>query len=308
MRHEIDPRLAPSVSVVMPVHNAARYLRRAMESVLAQSYADFELLALDDGSSDASVNVLRVFAQRDPRVRLYALRRQGLVATLNLGIELARGRWIARMDADDISAPARFRQQVDWLEANPDGVAVGCQVLMVDPHGLPLTYVNFPLGHGAIVARLLGGRGGLPHPGSMFTREAASRVGGYDARFEAAEDVDFFLKLSCEGRMVNLPQVLLQYRVHVLSESSQRALVQQASARAAAAKGRATRGMAPVPQAGWPERVVVHGRVEHHRRWCRWALKAGYLRSARRHALTAALFRPLWLSSWRLLWRTLRGY
>src|SRR5437870_2605656 len=110
---------APMISVLLPVYNAQPYLQEALDSILAQSVADFELLALDDGSSDLSLRILREYERVDSRIRVISRENRGLVSTLNELISIARGRYLARMDADDICCPLRFRQQVDFLESNP---------------------------------------------------------------------------------------------------------------------------------------------------------------------------------------------
>ena len=111
------------VSVVLPVYNGAKYLRDAIDSMLAQSYANFELIIIDDGSTDDSINIISAF--NDPRIRLYSQENQGLAATLNRGITLAKGAYIARQDQDDVSLPNRLSKQAAFLETNPDYGMVG---------------------------------------------------------------------------------------------------------------------------------------------------------------------------------------
>src|SRR5437867_4347597 len=115
--------MRPSISVVLPVYNCPHYVGEAIDSILAQSYADFELIVINDGSTDETPRVLE--RVRDSRVRLYAQENRGLAATLNRGIELARGRYIARQDQDDASLPERLEKQVAFLDAHPNCALVG---------------------------------------------------------------------------------------------------------------------------------------------------------------------------------------
>src|SRR5262245_12232894 len=124
---------APRLSVLMPMRDASRFLAEAVESILAQSYEGFEFLIFDDGSSDDSCAIVQRYAIRDPRIALYRGTAAGYAVWLREGVVRARGELIARMDADDISHPQRFARQVAYLDAHPECVALGADVLMVDP-------------------------------------------------------------------------------------------------------------------------------------------------------------------------------
>src|SRR5512135_1833139 len=128
----------PLISVCMPVYNAERYIARAVESILGQTFGDFEFLILDDGSTDGSLEILRRYANHDPRIRLTSRPNKGLPPSLNELVDQARGEFIARMDADDVALPERFARQVEYLRAHPDCVLVGSRVQLVDPEGDPL--------------------------------------------------------------------------------------------------------------------------------------------------------------------------
>ena len=124
---------APTVSVVMTVYNTERYVGEAVGSVLGQTFGDFEFVIVDDGSTDRSTTILKDFAARDPRIRLVSRPNTGIVAAANEGIGLARGRYLARMDSDDVCLPRRFETQVNYLEQHPECVLVGSRVTVVDP-------------------------------------------------------------------------------------------------------------------------------------------------------------------------------
>ncbi len=208
--------MGPSVSVLLPFHQAAATLAAAVDSILAQTWTDLELLLLDDGSSDGGANLTADVARADPRVRLHRWPHRGLVATLNEGLTLARGSLIARMDADDVSHPERLARQVAALEAGPDLGLVACRVR----HGGDATtsrgfqsFVDWQNGLTDPEAILLHRFVEAPvaHPSVMFRRELPERVGGYrDGPFP--EDYELWLRwLEAGVRMAKLPEVLLTW-------------------------------------------------------------------------------------------------
>jgi glycosyltransferase involved in cell wall biosynthesis len=210
-----DSNNTPTISVVMSVHNGEKYLREAMESILNQTFRDFEFIIIDDGSTDGSKQILEEYAVKDSRIRLVSRENCGLTKSLNEGIALARGEFIARMDADDVSLPERFEKQVQFLKEKPEFVAVGTGVMMTDCDLRPLQQRGQPKGHGNICRELLCGNGGaMTHPAAMIRRSALQKLGGYDERFETAQDLDLFIRLSEIGQIENLDPVLLLWRQH----------------------------------------------------------------------------------------------
>jgi glycosyltransferase involved in cell wall biosynthesis len=203
----------PRVSVVLPVYNGAPYVVEAVESILSQTFRDFELLLIDDGSTDTTRELLVPLANRDNRLIIRAEPRRGLVGSLNYGIAIARAPLIARMDADDAALPGRFAAQVAYLVANPDCVAVGTAILKVDAQGrsksppLRQTPRFDPLAFPPEI-------GGIPHPTAIMRRSAVVGVGGYRPYFYNAEDRDLWARLWQVGRIHQLPEVGLHYRVH----------------------------------------------------------------------------------------------
>src|SRR5688500_1611394 len=121
----MNSRSTPTVSVVMSIYNAERWLEEALDSVLAQSFSDFEFLLVDDGSTDGTARIIARYAARDDRCRVITKHNTGLSDSLNVGIERARGEWIARLDADDIAVPTRFEEQLTYLRKNPGVVLLG---------------------------------------------------------------------------------------------------------------------------------------------------------------------------------------
>ena len=187
----------PRISVIMSVYNSERFLREAVDSILSQTFRDFEFIIINDGSSDSSLNILKKYAEQDNRILLINQENIGLTKSLNKAIELTNGELIARMDADDISRPERFAQQVAYLDSNPDCVALGCEVMQVDMDGDPICPMDIPLSHEKIEALLLTGNGGaIRHPAVMLRRETLITIGKYRDKFQTAQDLDLFLRFS----------------------------------------------------------------------------------------------------------------
>src|SRR4051812_26679567 len=124
---------SPTVSVLMAVYNGEQYLREAVNSILSQTFKDFEFIIIDDGSTDRSPELLASYARADSRVKLISRPNKGLTKSLNEGLHAARGEFVARMDGDDISLPERFERQVSYLREHPEVVLVGSRVEFIDP-------------------------------------------------------------------------------------------------------------------------------------------------------------------------------
>lgn len=202
----------PTVSFVLPVYNAQETVVEAVNSVLAQTYTDFELILIDDGSKDASLALLSQF--KDPRIRLLTQENRGLATTLNRGITEARGTWIARMDNDDICLPTRLASQMKFLADHPDVALLGGWISTMDEAGeLLAEVVTFPETHD----ELWRGLGTLPwafcHPAVVFRRDAAIELGLYDASFKHAEEIELFAKFMTRYKAATVPEVVLRYRL-----------------------------------------------------------------------------------------------
>jgi len=300
------PRAA---SVLLPVYNAGRHLAQAVESVLNQTFKNFEVLLLNDGSVDNSLQILNSFSSTDRRCRVYSWSNRGLIATLNAGLELAETEFIIRMDADDICRPQRFEKQVSFLRSHPDHVAVGTRALLIDADGMPIVEMMDSYSHEEIERALFSGRVGIMHPSAMIRADALKAIGGYRPGFPHAEDMDLFLRLSEVGRLANLPEVLLDYRQHLASVGYRHAEQQWASARNAVLDACKRRGIA---WANVEEKMQLNFRPQTssdiHRKWGWWALRGGNLQTARKHTFQALKSRPLSLENWRLAACVLRGH
>jgi glycosyltransferase involved in cell wall biosynthesis len=220
-------RSLPALSVVLPAYNVARFLPRALESVLAQTYRDFELIVVDDGSTDGTLEIARAFARRDPRVRAVSQPHGRIAQALNHGIALARHEWIARMDGDDLMEPGRFERQLTFLAANPDLAATSSLAYYIDEEDRVLGRSRSPLTSRRTVARYHRQNRivALNHASAIVRKDAVIAVGGYRSEFIPAEDCDLWGRMLEHGyQLLVQPEYLLRYRLYGSSTCGQSAV------------------------------------------------------------------------------------
>jgi hypothetical protein len=199
----------------LPVRDGGAYLADSVNSILGQTFVDLELLAVDDGSRDGAFVALTPLAASDPRLRLLKNPGSGLVDALNFGLAQAKAALVARMDADDVALPERLARQVAFLDATPDVALVGAQVANIDAVGAPTgERSHFPTTPEDVAAALTTRGCVIRHPTIVARKAALVAAGGYRAPCERAEDYDLWLRLSESARLANLPEVLLNYRIH----------------------------------------------------------------------------------------------
>lgn len=222
---EIPHPASKAVTVLLPVYNGERYVAGTIASVLTQSFEDFELLILDDGSTDHTPQILAQCARSDARVRVLRHENGGVGYTLNRGMREARGALLAEIGADDFALPDRLMKQVEFLTDNPDHVLVGGYLRIIDQNDVPIGVRRYPTSDRAL-------RNAMPlynpfaSPSIMYRRDEALAAGGYSSRFPACEDYDFVLRLAKRGRIANLPEPLTAYRLHPNSTKSTKTLRQ----------------------------------------------------------------------------------
>lgn len=201
----------PIVSVVLPVYNCERYLRDAIESVISQTFTCFELIIINDGSTDRSAGIIAAF--NDKRIRVFHQANQGLAATLNRGIALARGKYIARQDQDDLSNPDRISLQVAYMEDHPDCVLLGSWAQIMEVDRLVERFHRHPVDEFMLRYQLLFNNP-FVHSSVLLRRSALLQVDGYttDPERQPPEDYELWSRLSRIGSVANIGEVLLTYR------------------------------------------------------------------------------------------------
>ena len=203
--------MSAAVTVLMPVFNGEAFVAEAIESILGQTWTDFELVIVDDGSTDSSPRILESF--RDPRIRVITSpAREGIAQALNRGLAATSASLVARQDADDISHPTRLERQLAFLEANPSVVLVGTQVRVIDARGRVSRPPGWrrPLTHAGIRFQSMFDNPFI-HGSVVFRREP---VGFYDTAFRSAEDFDLWSRVAAHHRVANLPEELVDHRMH----------------------------------------------------------------------------------------------
>lgn len=203
----------PIVSVVMSVYNGEHFLREAVESILCQSFREFELIVIDDGSTDGTAAILHAYQEEDERMQVYYQANKGLVESLNRGCGLARGKYIARMDADDISAANRLMWQVDFMEKHPEVGVVGGAVDVIDITGKSLGTSANPIDD-CDIRLALSDHCAFWHPTVLMRKDVFVSVGGYRKAVFGAEDYDLWLRVAEHCQLANLDSVVLKYRCH----------------------------------------------------------------------------------------------
>ena len=210
--------IGPLISVLMPVYNCDTYVKEAVESILNQTYTHFELIIIDDASTDNTVAVINSI--KDDRIKLFVKpENSGLTNSLNYGLTLAKGKYIARMDGDDISVPYRFEKQIEFLEKNLDvGLCAGFYQVIGEDKVRTHSFIN----HDEIKVGMLRGNN-IAHPTVMIRSEVLKKHRlNYDPENEPAEDFDLWSRMVFITKLANLPEVLLQYRIHAEQTSSVR--------------------------------------------------------------------------------------
>ena len=200
----------PKISIILPVFNCEKYAGAAIESILNQTFTDYEFIILNDGSTDNSFSIIKSYD--DPRIRIINKSNSGYIDTLNYGIKLSNGDIIARMDSDDIALPNRLLLQLRAFRR--DTAVLGGQINLMDRGGKLRKGPVFPTEHDIILKRLTKGESALVHPSTLINKELILKAGCYDVRMAAADDIDLWLRLSKLGRLENIKNIVLNLRKH----------------------------------------------------------------------------------------------
>lgn len=203
----------PLVSVVLPAYNAEKYLAEAIESIVNQTFKDFELIIINDCSKDQTLRIAQEYAKKDARILVLNNEENlRLSKTLNKGISYSKGKYIARMDADDVSTPERFKLQVDYLESHPDVGILGGSMLITDESGNVTGRRNYARDDKSL-RKLIFNVSPFCHPAVMIRKEVLEKSGLYNPNSNPAEDLDIYFRIGKYSKFANLSDVLLRYRI-----------------------------------------------------------------------------------------------
>jgi len=291
------------ISVLMPVYNAERYVVETVESILAQTFTDFEFIIIDDGSRDTSPVILKAYAARDQRIRFTARENKGVAPTRNDLLAQARGEFLAIIDADDVALPERFALQVAFLRAHPEILCVGGAQELIDDQGRLLTHLALPEDDETIQALLLAGHCSICQSCAMIRREAVIQVGGYDETTSSVEDLDLWLRLGEIGALANLKETVVKYRLLTNSLSGQTPEKQRQKAQKACERAWQRRGVAGRFEAIEPWRPTLEPTSRHYfmLQYGWWAFYSDQCQTAMIYAWRAIKAQPLSIKGWKLL-------
>jgi glycosyltransferase involved in cell wall biosynthesis len=205
----------PIVSIIMCTYNRANYLREAIESVLAQTYSDWELLILDDCSTDNTKDIVSEYQAKDPRiVYIKNDKNLGINKNRNKALELSTGKYIAVLDSDDIwSDTYKLQQQFEFLDANPDYCLIGSNVEIIDENSKAIGEIKYETEDTKIREKVLL-RNQIAHSSVLYRKDTAHKAGLYDANIRIWEDYDLWLKMGRLGKFRNLSSFTTKYRIH----------------------------------------------------------------------------------------------
>jgi glycosyltransferase involved in cell wall biosynthesis len=205
----------PHVSVITVTYNREAFIREALDSVLSQSFADWELIVIDDASTDDTRSVVEGYMKRDARIRYYRNDENlGIAKTRNRGLELARGAYIAPLDSDDIWLDQnKLAKQVEFLDVNKDYSMLGGGIMHIDADSKPIKKVLYPV-YDSLIRKIILQFNPFPQSTLLYRTEAALSCGGYSDAFKICDDYDLWLKMGLKAKFTNIPQVLAGYRVH----------------------------------------------------------------------------------------------
>ncbi len=211
-KEEKMPKLEPKVSVLMTAYNSEQYIAEAIDSILCQTFKNFEFIIINDGSKDNTVKIIKSF--KDPRIILVDNKKnQGLIAVLNQGLDICKGEYIARMDSDDISFPERFAKQVEFMDKNPDVGVLGTMGYIWDMSDVNKSYIYAKKPEMTFMDIL--GRHRPDHPTTMIRRSVIEKYGfRYDKDYKCCEDYELWSRMIHVTKIANLQEVLFKHRWH----------------------------------------------------------------------------------------------
>lgn len=205
---------SPPVTVLMSCYNGEKWLSESIESILSQSFKDFEFLIIDDGSRDRSLSILKEYEKKDPRIHIVSKKNSGLPDSLNIGLKKAKGKWIARLDADDIAEPERLLKQYDLTKSDPQLILIGSAFREIDQDGITGKIQYYPADHKNLKMNLQTSRRFFAHSSAFYLKEMALKAGGYRPRIKKSEDYDLWLRLSEMGKFASIQEALIRFRSH----------------------------------------------------------------------------------------------
>lgn len=270
----------------MSVYNGERFLASSLDSLMDQTFTDFEILIADDRSTDSTPRILDEYAERDPRIRIINGSREGLGVVRNLLVKESVAPLLAWLDADDVAYPTRLEKQVAFMNENPDIIGAGTSVRVIDEDGDQIKTDIRPTDHKTIDTELIDYQhNAIFFPSSIMRACAVEKVNGFRTEFPVGCDTDLWLRLAEVGRLANLEEILLDYRWHAAANSWKVPLWQRERAMLAINDARRRRGLAPFDSSGQPATRDETPKAKIYDTWAAVALNQGNVATAKKLAL-----------------------
>ena len=202
------------ITVLMSVYNGERFIKESILSVLNQSFTEFEFIIINDGSTDNSINIIREFSFIDKRIHIINKQNTGLTNSLNKGIEIANGKWIARVDDDDVCDSKRLEIQYSYAISKKSTVLIGSDFATIDEKGSQLKIYKYPSDHNQLKKLLLKKKFSFPHSSYFIETNSIKKINGYNERMKRSQDYDLCLRLSEIGQISSIKKPLVHIRIH----------------------------------------------------------------------------------------------
>ena len=198
----------------MPAYNSEKFISRSIESIISQSYLNYELIIVDDGSNDSTKEIIKMHKKYNDKIKLISKSNSGLIETLNFGLKKCKGKWIARLDSDDLSRFDRLEKQLLIAESKRNIGLVGSDAIFVDSFDNNLYSSSYPSTHKDLTDNLLSCKKFFPHSSAFFNRELVESIGAYRNRAGICEDWDLWIRLASKSKIINIRKPLSKIRIH----------------------------------------------------------------------------------------------
>ncbi len=214
------------ISILMPAYNSEKFISRSIESIINQSYLNYELIIVDDGSNDSTKEIIKMYKKYNDKIKLISKSNSGLIETLNFGLKKCKGKWIARLDSDDLSRFDRLEKQLLIAESKRNIGLVGSDAIFIDSFDNNLYSSSYPYTHKELTDNLLSCKKFFPHSSAFFNRELVESIGAYRNRAGICEDWDLWIRLASKSKIINIRKPLSKIRLHENQISNKNSLKQ----------------------------------------------------------------------------------
>lgn len=215
------------ISVLIPAYNSEKFISKSIESVIDQNFSDFEIIIVDDGSNDATKEIVKMYKRKNSKIRLFLKSNSGITDSLNFGLKFCTGKWIARLDTDDLCESNRLKKQLLIAESSNKLGLVGSDAVFINKFDQNLFYYSYPQNHEKLKNNLLSCKHFFPHSSAFYNRELVESLGGYRERAGVSEDWDLWLRIANKKEIKNINEPLVKIRIHD-SQISKKNYIKQA--------------------------------------------------------------------------------